>query len=185
MREVIDELDAALNDTLTYDFENVSPTASTVTAAAAAAASSAPQAATSAASHAAGPRAGTAQAPATNAAASPANIGSGRQHPRTDARLLIGADGAKRIELRQRKRRRWTQAPPIDVRAPPRAQTGTWRFQKRARPGCRKRQLAPRHRSTPRRRRRLGPRCYSAARRSQRISPRRPSVARGHQRFSP
>jgi tetratricopeptide (TPR) repeat protein len=42
MREVIDELDAALNDTLTYDFENVSPatpTASTAMVAAAAAGS--------------------------------------------------------------------------------------------------------------------------------------------------
>ena len=41
MREVIDELDASLNDTLTYDFENVSPATPTGTAAVVAAAEAA------------------------------------------------------------------------------------------------------------------------------------------------
>ncbi len=41
MREVIDELDAALNDTLTYDFENVSPATPTGSAAVVAAAAAA------------------------------------------------------------------------------------------------------------------------------------------------
>lgn len=108
MREVIDELDAALNDTLTYDFENVSPTASTVTAAAAAAASSAPQAATSAASHAAGPRPGTAQAPATNAAASPAN--SLDWTPTSQDRRAAPDRRGRRKEDRTEA----AQAPPVD-----------------------------------------------------------------------
>src|SRR5882762_1374875 len=73
MREVIDELDAALNDTLTFDFENVSPstpTASTATVAAAASESAASASASREGSAAEAPLPAAAASTAAGASAS-------------------------------------------------------------------------------------------------------------------
>jgi serine/threonine protein kinase/tetratricopeptide (TPR) repeat protein len=128
MREVIDELDAALNDTLTYDFENVSPaipTASTAIGAAAAAglaAKTASAAKTAAAAKTASAAAVSSvssppKAPATSGATVSQTTAPRDSQPKASTWTPDGGDRRSSADRRGRRKEDWAPQPQVTPRA--------------------------------------------------------------------